>query len=150
MRGVAGTLEKHHNVRILDEAIHDAVVLSNRYITGRKLPDKAVSVLDTACARVAIAQTSNPAVIEGASRRIDRLEEEIVLLKREQVTGRDHSERLEELGTQLSDAQKTKDDLIGRWKQEMELFRQITAMQKDHPRVKGSRLRAKDFRLLNN
>ncbi len=130
LRGVAETLEKHHNVRILDEAIHDAVFLSHRYITGRKLPDKAVSVLDTACARVAIAQTSTPPAIEGATRRIDRLDEEIALLKREQATGKDHSERLGELGKQLEDAQKTKVDLGTRWKQELELFQKISELQK--------------------
>src|SRR5215831_5011546 len=70
MRGIADKMERHHGVRILDEAVHDAVTLSNRYISGRKLPDKAVSVLDTACARVAIAQTSTPPEVEGAARNI--------------------------------------------------------------------------------
>src|SRR5204862_7721213 len=101
LRGVVSTLEKHHGVRILDEAVHDAVMLSNRYISGRKLPDKAVSVLDTACARVAIAQTSTPSEVEGAARNIARIEEEIAILKREQLIGREHPERMKLLHEEL-------------------------------------------------
>ena len=73
MRGVAAMLEKHHGVRILDEAVVDAVRLSHRYIPARQLPDKAVSVLDTACARVAIGQQAMPAAIEDLRRRLDEL-----------------------------------------------------------------------------
>ena len=72
MRGLTGTLENHHKVRILDEAIEGAVKLSHRYISGRQLPDKAVSVLDTACARVAIGQSNVPPAIEDAVRRIEQ------------------------------------------------------------------------------
>ncbi|MBK9163939.1 MAG: type VI secretion system ATPase TssH [Acidobacteria bacterium] len=97
MRGIADKMESHHNVRILDEAIVECVKLSHRYITGRQLPDKSVSVLDTACAKVAIGQGSIPAPIDDAKRRIQFLDSEIESLEREQVTGTDHDERLEKL-----------------------------------------------------
>src|SRR5947208_10784850 len=71
MRGLAEALENHHRVRILAEAVEDAVRLSHRYISGRQLPDKSVSVLDTACARVAIGQGATPASVEDAQRRIE-------------------------------------------------------------------------------
>ena len=97
MRGIADKMEGHHNVRILDEAIVECVKLSNRYITGRQLPDKSVSVLDTACAKVAIGQGATPASVEDATRRIQNLSSEIESLEREQVTGAGHDERLDEL-----------------------------------------------------
>lgn len=97
MRGIADKMEGHHNVRILDEAIVECVKLSHRYITGRQLPDKSVSVLDTACAKVAIGQGSIPAPLEDAKRRIQNLTSEIDSLEREQVTGAEHDARLEEL-----------------------------------------------------
>jgi len=97
MRGIADKMEAHHNVRILDEAIVECVKLSHRYITGRQLPDKSVSVLDTACAKVAIGQGSIPAPIDDAKRRIQFLDSEINSLEREQVTGAGHDERLEVL-----------------------------------------------------
>src|ERR1700694_1276504 len=72
LRGIVSALEKHHNVRIFDEAVHAATKFSHRYLAGRQLPDKAVSVLDTACARVAIGQGATPAPVEDAQRRIDQ------------------------------------------------------------------------------
>ena len=76
-------LEKHHEVRILDEAVEDAVRLSHRYIPDRQLPDKAVSLLDTACARVALSQSATPPALEDASREIEHLDVEIGILERE-------------------------------------------------------------------
>ena len=73
MRGLVETLEKHHQVRILDEAVVDAVRLSHRYISGRQLPDKSVSLLDTACARVAIGHAAVPPAVEDCRRRIEQL-----------------------------------------------------------------------------
>ena len=72
MRGIVGSLEKHHNVRILDEAVAAAVRLSHRYLAGRQLPDKAVSVLDTACARLSLGQNATPPAIEDAIRQTRR------------------------------------------------------------------------------
>ena len=77
LRGVATVLEKHHRVQLLDEAIESAVKLSHRYIPARQLPDKAVSLLDTACARVAVSQHATPAEVEDCRRRIEALEIEI-------------------------------------------------------------------------
>ena len=74
LRGIVASLEKHHNLRILDEAVTSTVKLSHRYIAGRQLPDKAVSVLDTACARLSLGQNSTPPALEDTTRRIDNLE----------------------------------------------------------------------------
>jgi type VI secretion system protein VasG len=86
LRGMVGTMEAHHGVRILDAAVVAAVRLSNRYVSGRQLPDKAVSVLDTACARVALAQHATPGPIEDAMRRIDTMSNEIAIVERESAT----------------------------------------------------------------
>ena len=77
LRGVASILEKHHRVQLLDEALEAAVKLSHRYIPARQLPDKAVSLLDTACARVAMSQHATPPDVEDARRRIEALETEM-------------------------------------------------------------------------
>ena len=74
MRGLVASLEKHHNVRILDEAVYASVRLSHRYLAGRQLPDKAVSILDTACARLSLGQNATPPAIEDTTRQIDALE----------------------------------------------------------------------------
>src|SRR3712207_6734497 len=87
MRGIVGMLEKHHGVRILDEAVSASVLLSARYITGRQLPDKSVSLLDTACARVAIGQAAIPPAIEDCQRRIVQLGVAIDILRRGMEVG---------------------------------------------------------------
>ncbi|RKP50973.1 type VI secretion system ATPase TssH [Trinickia fusca] len=100
VRGLAARMEAHFKVRILDEAITEAVRLSHRYITGRQLPDKAIGVLDTACAKVALAHGSTPAAIDDARKRIERIDVEIASLERETATGMTgaaHEERLAEL-----------------------------------------------------
>ncbi|WP_186108731.1 type VI secretion system ATPase TssH [Burkholderia gladioli] len=94
LRGMAGLMERHFNVRILDDAITEAVRLSHRYISGRQLPDKAISVLDTACAKVALAQSATPAVIDDTSKRLERTDAEIASLEREMAGGASHEERL--------------------------------------------------------
>ena len=83
MRGLVETLEKHHKVRILNEAVVDAVKLSNRYISGRQLPDKSVSLLDTTCARIGLSQTATPPAVEDCRRRIEQLDVAIGILQRE-------------------------------------------------------------------
>ncbi len=93
MRGLAPKLEKHHTVQLLDEALAAAVTLSHRYIPARQLPDKSVSLLDTACARVAVSQHGNPAELEDSKRLIEALEEELGIISREEAVGIDHSER---------------------------------------------------------
>jgi type VI secretion system protein VasG len=121
LRGVVKAMAQHHKVRILDEAVVDAVKLSSRYITGRQLPDKAVSVLDTACAKIAIGQNATPAELEDSRRRRDALAAERESLAREAGAGADHAKRLGEIdaeSTQVNDRIAT---LEARWNQEKEL-----------------------------
>ncbi len=125
MRAIGGKMEEHHNVRILDEAIVDCVKLSHRYITGRQLPDKSVSVLDTACAKVAIGQGATPGLVEDATRRIDHLTREIESLEREEITGSDHSERLEELKTERAEVEIRLEKLNAQWEKEKDLTDKI-------------------------
>src|SRR5438445_4125514 len=94
VRGLVATLEKHHKVRILDEGLTAAVHLSQRYLAGRQLPDKAVSVLDTACARVKLSQGATPPALEDCIREIEHLNIEIAALEREQTIGGDHAAHL--------------------------------------------------------
>lgn len=140
MRGLLGKMEEHHNVRILDEAIVESVKLSARYITGRQLPDKSVSVLDTACAKVAIGQGATPASVEDARRRIEHLSSEIDSLEREQVTGAGHDERLEELNTKRSDTEAELARLNEQWEKEKDLTTQIRNIRM---KLEMSRLDAK-------
>ena len=125
MRGIADKMEGHHNVRILDEAIVECVKLSNRYITGRQLPDKSVSVLDTACAKVAIGQGATPAPVEDATRRIQNLTSEIEALEREQVTGAGHDERLNELQAKRTETEAELAALTEQWEKEKKMVEEI-------------------------
>ncbi len=129
MRGLAGTLEKHHNVRILDEAVDASVRLSHRYISGRQLPDKAVSVLDTACARVAIGHSATPACVEDAQREISLLETEHRILERESLTGGDHAERLSQLSSSKESAQKRLQELEQRLQSERSLIQKAISLR---------------------
>ncbi len=125
MRGLVGKMEEHHNVRILDEAIVDCVKLSHRYITGRQLPDKSVSVLDTACAKVAIGQGATPAAVEDSTRKIERLNSEISSLDRELVTGAKHDERLAELNEEKAKEEIELAKLNEQWTKERGLIDRI-------------------------
>jgi type VI secretion system protein VasG len=125
MRGLVKTLEEHHNVRILDEAVRDSVRLSMRYISGRQLPDKSVSLLDTACARVAIGHSAVPAEIEDCRRRIDQLAVEIRVLSRENATAGGHDQRLAELTAEKAEAESRLAALEERWQRESELVGRI-------------------------
>jgi len=100
LRGIVGSLEKHHNVRILDEAVQSATKFSHRYLAGRQLPDKAVSVLDTACARLSLGQNATPPQIEDATRQLDDLDVQRRVLEREAAVGSDHAERLASIAGQ--------------------------------------------------
>jgi type VI secretion system protein VasG len=125
MRGIVASLEKHHKVRILDEAVASGVRLSNRYLAGRQLPDKAVSVLDTACARLSLGQNATPAAIEDCVRQLDDLEVQDRVLQREVVVGADHSERLEQIGKQRADTQSRLTAMQERWGKERDLVTRI-------------------------
>jgi type VI secretion system protein VasG len=118
LRGLMSTLESHHNVRVLDEAMDTAVRLSHRYITGRQLPDKAVSVLDTSCARVALGQMTTPPAIEDCQRRISLIETELAILERESLTGGNFAERLEALGTEKAEIESRLTELEKKWNEE--------------------------------
>ena len=115
MRGIASMLEKHHKVQVLDEALEAAVVLSARYIPARQLPDKSVSVLDTACARVAISQHAVPAEVDDSRQRIAALTTELEIIGRDETAGYDVT-----TGGRRSTAVKAEEearlaDLSGRW-----------------------------------
>lgn len=125
MRGLVEMLEQHHKVRILSEAVEDSVRLSHRYISGRQLPDKSVSVLDTACARVAINQGATPPAVEDAERRIDQLAVEIGALGREEVTGANHGERIEELQAAKASEEERLARLKGQWNKERGIIDQL-------------------------
>lgn len=125
MRGLASTLEKHHNVRILDEALTAAVRLSQRYISGRQLPDKSVSVLDTACARVSLGQNATPASLEDALREIELLGTELRILERESAVSTEHVERLAEVATAKATAELRAAELQGRLEQERTLTQRL-------------------------
>ena len=121
MRGLVGTLEKHHHVRVLDQAVIEAVRLSKRYIPARQLPDKGVSVLDTACARVAMSQNAMPPEIEDCRRRIELGTTEIQILERESASGADHAADLERLRGERSRAEQELVALEARWAAEKEI-----------------------------
>ncbi|WP_136417466.1 type VI secretion system ATPase TssH [Herbaspirillum sp. ST 5-3] len=125
LRGLVARMERHFNVRVLDEAVVDAVRLSARYISGRQLPDKAISVLDTACARVALGNSATPGSIEDRRRSITALSEEIAALEREMASGGSHAGRLGELRAEreASQAQLALDE--ARWKTERSLVKKI-------------------------
>jgi type VI secretion system protein VasG len=130
IQGVISQLEGHHGVRILEEAVRDAVELSHRHISGRQLPDKAVSVLDTACARVAIGQSSPPGPVADADRRVEQLEIELRILEREAVSGADQAERRRQLERAVAKARQRSTELTRQWDEERELVREILSVRK--------------------
>jgi len=126
MRALAKNLEKHHGgLRILDEAVESSVKLSHRYISGRQLPDKCVSVLDTACAKVNISQAATPAPIEDCRRRIDQLTAEIDALEREAAAGAAHGERIEKAKAAKAETEARLAVLDEQCKKEIELVNLI-------------------------
>ncbi|MEO7496245.1 MAG: type VI secretion system ATPase TssH [Massilia sp.] len=125
LRGMAPLMEKHFGVRVYDEAITEAVRLSHRYIMGRQLPDKAISVLDTACAKVALGQNATPALLENLSRKIERIDVEAGGLEREQAAGGAHAARLKDLAGARKAAAEEHAALAARWEQEKLLTQKI-------------------------
>ncbi|MFP5392938.1 MAG: type VI secretion system ATPase TssH [Gammaproteobacteria bacterium] len=125
LRGMAPLMEKHFGVRVFDEAITEAVRLSHRYIMGRQLPDKAISVLDTACAKVALGQNATPALLENLTRKLERIAAEAGALQREQASGGAHAARLAELEAERTAASEQHAALSARWEQEKALTAQI-------------------------
>ncbi|ACO81173.1 AAA ATPase [Azotobacter vinelandii CA] len=131
LRGVAAKLEQHHGVLVLDAAIQDAVKLSHRYISGRQLPDKAISVLDTACARVALGQHDVPPPLESLRHRQQALKEELDRLRREQTTGLDHRERITALEHEAAGNTVAIRELEGRWQEEREAVRALLEARRE-------------------
>ena len=121
LRGVASVLEKHHRVQLLDEAIEAAVKLSHRYIPARQLPDKAVSVLDTACARVAVSQHATPPELEDVQHRIEALTTERDIIGREENVGIDVGTRKERVAGELAAAAERETELQARYDEEKKL-----------------------------
>jgi type VI secretion system protein VasG len=129
MRGVASTMEKHHQVQILDEALEAAVKLSHRYIPARQLPDKSVSLLDTACARVAVSLHATPAEVDDSRKRIEALTTELGIIAREQAIGIDIGKREAEAGEQLAAERTRLAELEARWNSERALVDQLLALR---------------------
>jgi type VI secretion system protein VasG len=129
MRGLVASLEKHHNVRILDEAVFASVRLSHRFLAGRQLPDKAVSILDTACARLSLGQNATPPAIEDLTRQIDALEVQKRILDREEIVGTDHQEKLAEIATERAAAEANLKTLTERWDKERDLVAKIRELR---------------------
>ncbi|HTY92380.1 MAG TPA: type VI secretion system ATPase TssH [Steroidobacteraceae bacterium] len=129
MRGVASTMEKHHRVQLLDEAIEAAVRLSHRYIPARQLPDKAVSLLDTACARVAISQHAVPAEVDDCRKRIQALETELEIIARETAVGQETAERERVAREKLTADKEQLAKLEARWNAEKALVEKVLAIR---------------------
>jgi type VI secretion system protein VasG len=138
IRGLAATLEKHHGVLILDEALESAARLSHRYIPARQLPDKAVSLIDTACARVAVSQHATPARLEDTQRQIDMLTTEIAILDREASLGRDPGEKRENLRKQLDEQEARKCELEARYQKELLIVEKIRSFRNQLSEAKAS------------
>jgi type VI secretion system protein VasG len=138
LRGVTGMLEKHHNVRILDEGLSAAVTLSHRYLPDRQLPDKAVSVLDTACAKLALGQNAVPSAVEDLRRTLDDLAVQRRVLEREQAAGADHTDRLKSIDEKEAKSKAELDALQARWEKEKGLVEQVRAVRAQLEESKGT------------
>ena len=129
MRGVASTMEKHHKVQILDEALEASVKLSHRYIPARQLPDKSVSLLDTACARVAVSLHAVPAEVDDSRRRIEALETEQGIIGRESAVGVETAERAATVESALAIERERLQGLEARWQAEKALVDELLGLR---------------------
>lgn len=129
MRGIASSMEKHHQVQILDEALESAVKLSHRYIPARQLPDKSVSLLDTAAARVAISQHAVPAEIDDYRKHIAALETELEIIDREASIGVDTKDRHEKVNAVLDDVKTRLAEIEAKWDEEKQLVDNILSLR---------------------
>ncbi|MBN1766853.1 MAG: type VI secretion system ATPase TssH [Sedimentisphaerales bacterium] len=125
MRGLASKLENHHRVQILDEGLDASVKLSHRYIPSRQLPDKSVSLIDTACARVAVSQHATPASVEDCQRRIQALDTELEIIDREAAVGMEHKERRDEIMQMRETETSRLAELEEQWQKEKDLVDKI-------------------------
>lgn len=129
LRGLVPMLEKHHKVRIRDEAVVDAVRLSHRYVPDRQLPDKSISLLDTVCARVGLSQTATPPALEDTRREIDHLTAEIQFLEREAATGHHSPERMADLKDRLTISTKKREEFEKQLEGEKKLVVEILKLR---------------------
>jgi type VI secretion system protein VasG len=129
MRGVASTMEKHHKVQILDEALEAAVKLSHRYIPARQLPDKSVSLIDTACARVAVSLHATPAEVDDSRKRIEALEVELGIIGRENAIGIETAKRDADARAMLEEEKARLVGLETRWNDERALVDQLLSLR---------------------
>ncbi|HET7605917.1 MAG TPA: type VI secretion system ATPase TssH [Sphingomicrobium sp.] len=141
IRSVAPTMEEHHHVVVLEEAVAAAVTLSQRYVPARQLPDKAVSLLDTACARVAVSQHSTPAQVEDRRRRVELLEIEREVVEREEQEQYRSDDRLDKIDAELAIARKERDAVEAKWAREKESIEKLTTARRalSEARVKKDR-----------
>jgi type VI secretion system protein VasG len=130
VRGLAENLEKHHAVSILDEALEAAVKLSSRYIPSRQLPDKAVSLIDTAAARVAISQHATPARLEDVQRQLETTKIELEILGREAAAGGDHAAKIKEVEGAIASLTAEEAQLNENWTKEKELVLKVLGLRK--------------------
>ncbi|MDC9595435.1 type VI secretion system ATPase TssH [Xenorhabdus anantnagensis] len=129
LRSLVGALEKHHRILLLDEAVEAAVRLSHRYIPARQLPDKAVALLDTACARVAISQHAEPPQLEHCRHQINALKIELEIVERESKVGIGNQQRSKIILDELSILEEQRIQLEHRWQQELTLIDKIIHLQ---------------------
>ncbi|HEU5072526.1 MAG TPA: AAA family ATPase, partial [Polyangiaceae bacterium] len=129
MRGIASALEQHHRVQLLDEALEASVKLSKRYIPDRQLPDKSVSLLDTACARVAISQHAVPPEVEHSRRRIEALEAELAIIARERSIGIEVGTRGADVEASLATERETYKTVEAKWQAEKVLVDRMLALR---------------------
>jgi type VI secretion system protein VasG len=127
IRSVAPMMEKHHNVVVLDEAVESAVKLSQRYVPARQLPDKAVSLLDTACARVAVSQHATPAPVEDRRRRLELLNVELEIAEREMAGHYNAGGKITKLGEAIAEASAAVDEINAKWEREKEALEAVRA-----------------------
>ncbi len=127
IRAGAPLMEQHHNVVVLDEAIEASVKLSQRYVPARQLPDKAVSLLDTACARVAVSQHSTPAPVEDRRRRVELLAVELEIATREAEGHYNAGERIDKIEEQIAEATAAYDEINAKWDREMKALDAVRA-----------------------
>ncbi len=130
MRAISQMLQAHHGVRIMDEAIVDSVKLSARYITARQLPDKSVSLLDTACARVSLSQSATPASVEDTRRRITQCDTNIISLERENATLGNCEVRIEQLKSEKAELEAHLVQQEIQWDKEKQVVAKIHDLQK--------------------
>jgi type VI secretion system protein VasG len=129
MRGVISAMEKHHRVLVLDDALQASVKLAHRYIPERQLPDKSISLLDTACARVAVSQHATPAEVEDCRRGIDALRTELQILDREARVGVENAARRSSVNEALAEELQRLQALEDAWKSEKSLVDEILALR---------------------